>query len=98
MFARGFGNIHQVFAARAENAEIWDVEGNRYIDEHKPWVMAKEEGREDEVQAVCTQGLNAFRSLVIMLKPVLPALVLNILAVVILAQVLPPSAPARKAA
>jgi methionyl-tRNA synthetase len=49
-------------------------QANQYIDRHKPWVMAKEEGREDEVQAVCTQGLNAFRCLVIMLKPVLPAL------------------------
>ncbi|MGD9292951.1 MAG: methionine--tRNA ligase subunit beta, partial [Gammaproteobacteria bacterium] len=49
-------------------------QANQYIDRHKPWVMAKEEGREDEVQAICTQGLNAFRSLVIMLKPVLPAL------------------------
>ncbi len=49
-------------------------QANQYIDRHKPWVMAKDEGRQDEVQAVCTQGLNAFRSLVIMLKPVLPAL------------------------
>ena len=49
-------------------------QANQYIDRHKPWIMAKEEGRRDEVQAVCTQGLNAFRSLVIMLKPVLPAL------------------------
>jgi len=32
VFARGFGNILQVFAARASNAEIWDVEGTRYID------------------------------------------------------------------
>jgi 4-aminobutyrate aminotransferase/(S)-3-amino-2-methylpropionate transaminase len=30
--ARGEGMIAQVMAARAENAEIWDVEGNRYID------------------------------------------------------------------
>ncbi len=47
---------------------------NQYIDQHKPWLMAKEDGRETEVQAVCTQGLNAFRALVIMLKPVLPGL------------------------
>jgi len=47
---------------------------NQYIDQHKPWLMAKEDGRETEVQAVCTQGLNAFRALVIMLKPVLPEL------------------------
>ncbi|MBH1966047.1 MAG: 4-aminobutyrate--2-oxoglutarate transaminase [Comamonadaceae bacterium] len=29
---RGVGNIHEVFIARGENAEIWDVEGRRYID------------------------------------------------------------------
>ena len=29
---RGVGVMTQVFAARAENAEIWDVEGRRYID------------------------------------------------------------------
>ncbi|HEY5655503.1 MAG TPA: 4-aminobutyrate--2-oxoglutarate transaminase [Woeseiaceae bacterium] len=29
---RGVGIMHSVFAARALNAEIWDVEGNRYID------------------------------------------------------------------
>ncbi len=32
VFARGFGNIHQVFADRALNAELWDVEGKRYVD------------------------------------------------------------------
>jgi methionyl-tRNA synthetase len=47
---------------------------NQYIDREKPWVMAREPGREAEVQAVCTQGLNAFRSLVTWLKPVLPRL------------------------
>jgi methionyl-tRNA synthetase len=47
---------------------------NQYIDQHKPWQMAKEAGREAEIQAVCTQGLNAFRSLIIMLKPVLPGI------------------------
>ena len=30
--ARGVGNIHGVYADRALNAEIWDVEGRRYID------------------------------------------------------------------
>lgn len=30
--ARGVGVMTQVFAERAENAEIWNVEGNRYID------------------------------------------------------------------
>ncbi|MGP6087959.1 4-aminobutyrate--2-oxoglutarate transaminase [Antarctobacter jejuensis] len=30
--ARGVGSAAPVFAAHAENAELWDVEGNRYID------------------------------------------------------------------
>jgi methionyl-tRNA synthetase len=47
---------------------------NQYIDREKPWLMAREAGREADVQAVCTQGLNAFRSLVTWLKPVLPRL------------------------
>ncbi len=47
-------------------------EANRYIDEHKPWVLIKDESRLDEVQAVCTQGINLFRSLMIYLAPVLP--------------------------
>lgn len=30
--ARGVGNMHNLYADRAENAEVWDVEGRRYID------------------------------------------------------------------
>ena len=45
---------------------------NRYIDDHKPWVMIKDDGKEAEVQLVCTQGLNMFRSLMIYLSPVVP--------------------------
>ncbi|AKS41670.1 methionine--tRNA ligase [Wenzhouxiangella marina] len=48
-------------------------EANRYIDEHKPWVLAKEDGREAEVLAICTQGLNLFRTMMIWLQPVIPA-------------------------
>jgi methionyl-tRNA synthetase len=47
-------------------------EANRYIDEEKPWQRIKEEGREAEVHAVCTQGINLFRVLVSYLSPVLP--------------------------
>jgi methionyl-tRNA synthetase len=45
---------------------------NRYIDAEKPWVMIKNEAQLDEVQAVCTQGLNMFRSLMVYLTPVIP--------------------------
>lgn len=47
-------------------------EANRYIDDVKPWVIAKQEGADAQLQAVCTQGLNLFRVLVAALKPVLP--------------------------
>jgi len=47
---------------------------NRYIDENKPWVMIKDESQQERVQAVCTQGINMFRSLMIYLAPVLPEL------------------------
>jgi methionyl-tRNA synthetase len=47
-------------------------EANRYIDDKKPWVMVKDEAQEDEVQLVCTQGLNLFRGLMIYLSPVIP--------------------------
>jgi methionyl-tRNA synthetase len=47
-------------------------EANRYIDEEKPWVQIKEEGRESHVQAVCTQGINLFKVLITYLAPVLP--------------------------
>ncbi|TLU64240.1 4-aminobutyrate--2-oxoglutarate transaminase [Thalassotalea litorea] len=30
--ARGQGNIYPVYIERGENAELWDIEGNRYID------------------------------------------------------------------
>jgi methionyl-tRNA synthetase len=47
-------------------------QANRYIDEEKPWLQIKEEGRESHVQAVCTQGVNLFRVLISYLSPVLP--------------------------
>ncbi|HSM11960.1 MAG TPA: methionine--tRNA ligase [Lysobacter sp.] len=47
-------------------------EANRYIDEHKPWVLAKQDGAESRLHDVCTQGLNLFRVLNAALKPVLP--------------------------
>jgi len=49
-------------------------EANQYIDENKPWVLIREDGREQEVQDVCSMGLNLFRLLIIYLKPVLPVL------------------------
>jgi methionyl-tRNA synthetase len=46
---------------------------NQMIDEQKPWLMAKDSGKHAATLAVCTLGLNLFRSLIIWLKPVIPA-------------------------
>ena len=47
---------------------------NQYIDEKQPWVTIKDPARASEVQDVCSIGLNCFRQLIILLKPVLPKL------------------------
>ena len=47
---------------------------NQYIDEKQPWVTIKDPARASEVQDICSIGLNCFRQLIILLKPVLPKL------------------------
>ncbi len=47
---------------------------NQYIDEKKPWALAKQPGAEADVQVVCSMGLNLFRVLMIYLQPVLPGM------------------------
>ena len=47
---------------------------NQYVDEKKPWVLAKEEGQEQAVQDICSTAINLYRLLVLYLKPVLPTL------------------------
>jgi methionyl-tRNA synthetase len=47
-------------------------DANRYIDDEKPWQQIKQDGMQDHVQAVCTQGINLFRVLITYLAPVLP--------------------------
>jgi methionyl-tRNA synthetase len=47
---------------------------NEYVDQHKPWDLAKQEGQEAALHDVCTVCIEAFRLLTLYLKPVLPAL------------------------
>lgn len=65
--ARDFQRAMREIIALADRA-------NQYIDEKKPWVLAKEEGREQEVQDACSVGINCFRVLMTYLKPVLPVM------------------------
>ena len=47
---------------------------NSYVDQNKPWDLAKKEGQDARLQEVCTTCIEAFRLLSLQLKPVLPAL------------------------
>lgn len=65
--ARDFARAMREIMGLADRANAW-------IADKAPWAMAKVEGKQDEVQAVCAQGINLFRQLIIFLKPVLPVL------------------------
>ncbi len=64
---REFSKAMREIMALADQANAW-------IDESKPWVIAKEKGKDDQLHAICSAGINLFRLLMIYLKPVLPAM------------------------
>jgi methionyl-tRNA synthetase len=57
--------------------ELADI-ANRYVDDKKPWELAKVAGTERELHEVCSVALNLFRLLTIYLKPVLPQLAADV--------------------
>jgi len=65
--SREFGRAIREIMALADVA-------NRYVDEQAPWVVAKQEGRDADLQAICSMGINMFRVLMTWLKPVMPSL------------------------
>jgi methionyl-tRNA synthetase len=62
---RNFGHAMRSIMKLADKA-------NQYIDEKKPWQLAKEEGKAQEVHEVTSLAINLFRVLMTYLKPVLP--------------------------
>ena len=64
---REFGRAIREVTALADKA-------NQYVDEKAPWVVAKEEGKDQLLQDICSVGINLFRVLMTYLKPVMPAL------------------------
>ena len=64
---REFGKAMREIMALADKANAW-------IDAVKPWVVAKEEGKDQALHDICTAGINLFRLLMIYLKPVLPTM------------------------
>ena len=71
--------IADAYEKREYSRAIRDImaladEANRYVDEKAPWVIAKQEGQETELSAVCSTTINLFRVLMTYLKPVMPEL------------------------
>lgn len=45
---------------------------NEYIADKEPWKLGKVEGKQEEVVAICSLGINLFRLIMIYLQPVIP--------------------------
>ena len=58
--ARGAANIHQIYADRAENAEVWDVDGKRYIDFAGGIAVMNSGHRHPKVTAAVAKQLERF--------------------------------------
>jgi methionyl-tRNA synthetase len=71
--------IADLYERREYNKAIREImaladKANQYINDRKPWALAKEAGNEGEVHAICSVAINLFRILMTYLKPVLPAM------------------------
>ncbi len=64
---REFGRAMRTIMSLADQA-------NQYLDKEKPWNLAKDVTKKEQIQEICTMGLNLFRILMIYLKPVVPAI------------------------
>lgn len=64
---REFGKAMREIMALADKV-------NEYIAVKEPWQLVKDETKQQEVQDICSLGINLFRILMTYLKPVLPAL------------------------
>ena len=51
---------------------------NQFVDQNKPWELAKDAERDEELHRVCSEAINLFRLLTIYLKPVLPKLAADV--------------------
>ncbi len=68
-FARGLGNQLPVYVERARNAEIWDVEGRRYIDFAAGIAVLNTGHLHPKVQAAVAKQLDAFSHTCLMITP-----------------------------
>ena len=65
---------HREYAKAQREVMLLADQVNAYVDQNKPWELAKKEGMDARLIDVCTVCIEAFRLLTLFLKPVLPAL------------------------
>jgi len=76
-FVRAGASIAEAYEHRELGRAVREImaladRANRYIDERVPWVVAKQPDRTQELQVICSLGLNLFRVLIGYLRPILP--------------------------
>lgn len=76
-FIEAGDTIAEDYAQREYHKAVRDImaladRANQYIDEHKPWLLAKQADSQETLQAVCSQGLNLFYVIMGYLAPILP--------------------------
>src|SRR5688572_31586186 len=70
---RGVGQAHQIFVDRARNAELWDVEGRRYVDFAGGIAVLNTGHLHPRVQAAVASQLDRFSHTCFMVTPYEPA-------------------------
>jgi 4-aminobutyrate aminotransferase/(S)-3-amino-2-methylpropionate transaminase len=68
-FARGLGNQLPIYVERARNAELWDVDGRRYIDFGSGIAVLNTGHLHPTVQAAVAKQLEAFSHTCLMITP-----------------------------
>lgn len=76
-FVTAAKTIGQCYESREYSRAMREImaladQANQFVAEHKPWEVAKQPERDDELQDICSMALNLFRVLMIYLGPVLP--------------------------
>ena len=77
MFSAKSGLIANLYEGREYGKALREVmaladQANQYVDDAKPWELAKTSENDARLQEVCSVALNLFRMLTIFLKPVMP--------------------------
>ncbi|WP_425261174.1 methionine--tRNA ligase [Rubrivivax sp. RP6-9] len=75
--------VHDLYETREFGKALREVmlladRVNEFVDQHKPWELAKQAGMDAALHDTCTVCIEAFRLLTLYLKPVLPKLAADV--------------------